>query len=360
MKKALVSVLRLTMFVGALALFPSIRKGPEAQLAHQCVTFETEDFTCPSCCSSHSTVYQNNIVNETSGTGIQSILNTEFSCGSTPASCNGVACGSGEYPQAVSDSGCCIASGSTCASNEPCCPGTICRSNGTCGTCSLTGESCGTTADCCVSGDTCYSGVCTAQSDSCPCYDQNGNCSFSCDSPIILDLNGEGFHLTDVANGVVFDISGTGHPIRMGWIARGAENGFLTLPGADGLVHNGTQLFGNFTPQPPSTTPNGFAALAVYDDPKNGGNGDGIIDARDAVFASLRLWIDENHDGICQPDELHALPSLGVNSISLTYKLGEKTDQYGNRFRYRARVNPDKGTDVGKTAYDVFFVTLGH
>jgi hypothetical protein len=181
-------------------------------------------------------------------------------------------------------------------------------------------------------------------------------------TPLVLDLSGKGYFLTDAANGVTFDISGTGSPIQMGWTAPGADNAFLALPGPDGLVHNGQQLFGSFTPQPPcptgdnSCSPNGFRALAVYDDPKNGGNGDGIIDARDAIFSSLRLWIDANHDGISQPEELHALPSLGVNSISLNYKEGDKTDQYGNVFRYRARLNPDKQTDAGKTAYDVFFV----
>ena len=84
-----------------------------------------------------------------------------------------------------------------------------------------------------------------------------------CGSPIILDISGQGFNLTNAANGVSFDITGTGTPVQMGWIAPGANNAFLTLPGADGLVHNGQQLFGNFTPQPASTTPNGFAALAV-------------------------------------------------------------------------------------------------
>lgn len=183
-------------------------------------------------------------------------------------------------------------------------------------------------------------------------------CYSPCGSPIILDIAGKGFNLTSAEEGVRFDIAGDGRPEQMGWTAKGAENAFLALPGPDGLVHNGKQLFGNFTPQPRSTTPNGFAALAVYDDPKSGGNGDGIIDSRDAIFSSLRLWIDENHDGVSQPEELHTLPSLGVNSISLKYSEDSKTDKYGNLFRYRARLNPDTTTDSGKIVYDVFFVTL--
>ena len=146
----------------------------------------------------------------------------------------------------------------------------------------------------------------------------------------------------------------------MGWTAKNGTNAFLCLPDLDGKCDTGKQLFGNFTPQPLSPTPNGFLALAVYDQPANGGNGDGIIDARDAVFSSLRLWIDVNHDGISQPEELHTLPELGVNSLSLHYREDRKTDQYGNQFRYRAEVNPDHPDQVDHIAFDVFFVTCPH
>lgn len=183
-------------------------------------------------------------------------------------------------------------------------------------------------------------------------------CDCEPDTPIILDVDGKGFDLTSAQGGVMFDISGTGHPIQMGWTAPNSTNGFLALPGPDGLVRNGKQLFGNFTPQPPSSSPNGFAALAVYDLPANGGNGDGMIDARDAISSSLRLWIDVNHDGISEPEELYTLPSLGVTSISLTYNWSGRTDQYGNLFRYRAQVNPGEAASTGRMAYDVFFVTL--
>jgi hypothetical protein len=168
------------------------------------------------------------------------------------------------------------------------------------------------------------------------------------DSPIVIDLSGKGFKLTDAKNGVSFDIEGTGEQVQMGWTAQGAANAFLALPGPDGLVHNGKQLFGNFTPQPQSDDPNGFDALRVYDT-----NNDGVIDARDPVFKSLRLWVDDNHDGISQPGELHTLTELGVNSISLKYHEDRWHDQYGNAFRYRAKINDDT-TD--KWTYDVFFV----
>ncbi len=185
-------------------------------------------------------------------------------------------------------------------------------------------------------------------------------------SPILIDLSGKGFDLTSAAQGVIFDIRGDGHPIQMAWTAQGFQNAFLALPGSDGLVHNGKELFGSFTPQPESAHPNGFAALAEWDRPENGGNGDGVIDDKDAIFSRLRLWIDENHDGVSQPNELHSLAEYGIYSLSLKYFESARIDDFGNQFRYKARVNPDRqhrdardeapdGTP-GRWAYDVYFL----
>ncbi len=187
-------------------------------------------------------------------------------------------------------------------------------------------------------------------------------------SPILVDVEGEGFHLTSADDGVRFDIRGDGQPIQMAWTALGFRNAFLALPESDGQVHSGKDLFGNYTSQPRSAHPNGFLALAEYDKPENGGNGDGIIDERDQVFSQLRLWIDENHDGISQFSELHTLPELGVYSLALHYYESRRTDDFGNHFRYRGLVNPGERRDprddrtnergeVGRWAYDVFFVT---
>lgn len=178
-------------------------------------------------------------------------------------------------------------------------------------------------------------------------------------SPIVIDTTGKGFLLTAADEGVVFDIAGNGHPIKMGWTGAASGNAFLALDrNHDGHINNGQELFGNFTSQPKSDHPNGFLALAEFDKPENGGNGDGIIDHRDAIFSQLVLWIDENHDGLSQPNELHSLPELGVYSLALRYRESRRTDAFGNQFRYQAAVNPDPSdgeSSDGRFAYDVFF-----
>jgi hypothetical protein len=217
-------------------------------------------------------------------------------------------------------------------------------------------------SDCC-DGDVCHEGQCGPPEVYCPyccpdcpidtvCYE--GYCSYA--TPVLIDVNGDGFQLTDAAHGVDFDFTGNGASRRMAWTAAGTDDAWLVWDkNRNGKIDSAREMFGNVTAQPRIAMEdrNGFLALAELNKSRLGGNEDGVISRQDYFFRDLRLWTDSNHNGISEPSELKTLEQLGVVTLELNYKESKRTDQFGNQFRYRAKVKDAHGAQIGRWAWDV-------
>ena len=168
-------------------------------------------------------------------------------------------------------------------------------------------------------------------------------------------LDGRHIRLTNVAGGVAFDVNGDGVLDRVGWTVPGADVRLLALDrNGNGVIDSLGELFGQAVSgrRHPEGAANSFSDLGAFDRPENGGNGDGLISAADAVFSQLRLWVDANHDGASQSAELITLAQADIASIELTVQPTRRRDRFGNFFRARAVVHLTNGRQM--VVWDVF------
>jgi hypothetical protein len=177
MNKTLVSVLRLIVLVGVFVMLPLIANKSQAQTSSQCGNFSMLEFDCPgiACCTANNK-FTDELDSVLSGSGTQSVnALAPWSCGSVVAAGKcGIGC-SGTYQQVYQDTACCTPNGKGCDIDEQCCSG-ICSSNGACAA-SSGGVGCG---------------VASAPAE--PCAPPG-----CCGSPVIIDVNGQGFPLTSAA-----------------------------------------------------------------------------------------------------------------------------------------------------------------
>ncbi|WP_051206324.1 proprotein convertase P-domain-containing protein [Sporomusa ovata] len=161
-----------------------------------------------------------------------------------------------------------------------------------------------------------------------------GNQTYYPVDPLVLDLNGDGVKLTDYAsNPVLFDADHDGKQEQTGWVSSG--DGILVVDrNANGKIDDMSETLSEYyggqagTNGNSGTKPykNGFDALKSLDS-----NHDGIFNASDAAWSTVKVWVDSNHDGKSWNDannngvidagegsELRTLSELGITAINLT------------------------------------------
>ena len=175
----------------------------------------------------------------------------------------------------------------------------------------------------------------------------------SCDgTPILINLSAGPIELSSAAEGIDFDMFGTGRQIRLAWPVS-PQTAWLVLDwNANGTIDDGTELFGNTRYLASGIRArHGYEVLAELD-----ANGDGVISPLDPVFYELLLWRDGNRNGISEPRELSGLLAVGIVAVSVNPHESRRVDRWGNRFRYRARVYAPRLPWV-RFSYDVFLVS---
>lgn len=126
-------------------------------------------------------------------------------------------------------------------------------------------------------------------------------------SPIVLDLDGDGIELISHANSTTyFDLNSNDFATRTGWI--GADDGLLAIDNnANGKIDNSSELFS-------VSGYNSTLNINNYDI-----NIDGKLTSADTDWTNLLVWTDINGNGISESAELFTMASLNITEIGLSF-----------------------------------------
>lgn len=167
--------------------------------------------------------------------------------------------------------------------------------------------------------------------------DGSFNLGTICVNPIVLDLDGDGVELS-IGNGVAFDVDNDGYLENSTWAA--ADDGFLVIDldadgsiseiGGDGIIDQAAELAFAVWVAADATD---LQALAEATDVDGNlifdSNGDGVLDASDNVWVSMKVFQDLDQDGQVDEAELRTLDDWNISQINLSYDDGsgfEETD----------------------------------
>jgi hypothetical protein len=164
--------------------------------------------------------------------------------------------------------------------------------------------------------------------------------------PVVQEPGPDGLNLTALDDVVSFDLDAANGAELVTWTKRSLETGFFWLDlDNDGEVDSGSELFGNATSTSQGPARDGFAALAQYDLPEQGGTRDGTLSRQDQIWPALRFWVDWNHDGRASADEVSTMADLHIEAIDLLSQPLNLADPNGNYVLAYAVAHGEEGQD---------------
>ena len=159
-------------------------------------------------------------------------------------------------------------------------------------------------------------------------------------SIFVFDMANNGMQLTTAADGVIFDMDGTGSPVRVGWTSAGSDDAFIFLDtNGNNQVDSGRELLGNGIRRKNGervvSADDALVEIQGHVRPASGRMPPelqhiGSVDGDDEVFGRLRVWRDMNHDGRSRATELQTMTEAGVLRLAVSFlRLNREIDEAG-------------------------------